>query len=196
MQGHGNLQAILLAGGRSSRMGRDKARLEFHGRPLWQHMHALLLAAGCSRVWISGDPSLAAGTPVAVGDFVPDRVADLGPLGGLDSVCHRNGAVAGDTWLVVPVDLPLLTVAALAPLCEAADAPSAHYAGHALPAVFRNTPELRNALASCLASDRRRDHSFIALHAALGARVLALPAEHEAALTNTNTPGEWADVLR
>ena len=48
--GHG---ALLLAGGRSERMGRDKALLEIAGEPLWKRQVERLVAAGAAEVVVS-----------------------------------------------------------------------------------------------------------------------------------------------
>lgn len=45
---------VVLAGGRSSRMGSDKALLNWQGRPLIEHMRALRLSAGAGQVLFSG----------------------------------------------------------------------------------------------------------------------------------------------
>lgn len=75
---------IVLAGGRSSRMGRDKALLPWHGRTLLEHMRGLLRQAGAQRVWVSGAYPAFAG--------IPDRIAHCGPLGGLYSVAKIGRA--------------------------------------------------------------------------------------------------------
>ncbi len=46
---------IVLAGGRSSRMGANKALLSYHGQPLYLHMQGILRASGLEQVYISGD---------------------------------------------------------------------------------------------------------------------------------------------
>ena len=182
--------AILLAGGESTRMGRNKALLDLRGRPLWRHVQAILAATGCRQVLISGIlPGLRDGEQ-ATADVTPG----LGPLAGIASVIGAQGDALSKDWLlVVPVDLPLLTPEALRWLCvQGFDADSAHYAGHALPALFRNTIRFRQTLGTLLRAPEGRRRSVTALHGALSAREIALPADFAAALTNTNTPQEWA----
>ncbi|MFZ5657118.1 MAG: molybdenum cofactor guanylyltransferase, partial [Pseudomonadota bacterium] len=90
-------QAILLAGGRSTRMGRDKALLAWQGRPLIDHMLDRLREAGASRVHVSGDRPAYGG----IADAWPGR----GPVAGIASVLPACG---DGPVVVVPVDLPLL----------------------------------------------------------------------------------------
>lgn len=186
--------AILLAGGESSRMGSNKALLDFRGRPLWRHLRDVLQATGCRQVLVSGQlPGLQEGE-----DTVPDVVKGLGPLAGVASVIGAQGDALSKDWLlVVPVDLPLLTAESLRWLCvQGFDANGAHYAGHALPALLRNTIHFRQVLGTMLRAQQARERSVTALHAAIGSRELPLPADFAATLTNTNTPDEWARVGR
>jgi molybdopterin-guanine dinucleotide biosynthesis protein A len=74
-------------------MGRDKATLDWHGKPLLQHMIDLL-APTCVRVTIVGRLDL------------PDDIAGLGPIGGIATALRRSTT---DRNIVVAVDLPLLT---------------------------------------------------------------------------------------
>jgi molybdopterin-guanine dinucleotide biosynthesis protein A len=48
--------AVVLAAGRSSRMGRDKALLELDGTPLWRRQRDLLAAAGAAEIFLSARP--------------------------------------------------------------------------------------------------------------------------------------------
>ncbi|MFZ5756538.1 MAG: molybdenum cofactor guanylyltransferase [Pseudomonadota bacterium] len=178
--------ALLLAGGASARMGRDKATLEFRDRPLWQHMAQTLQEAGCRDVMISGDPDR---IPAAF----PDSVPGLGPLAGLATALARTGD--GHRLLVVPVDLPLFDAVTARLLLAAPPAGAVSFHGHALPALLRVDVTLRTALAALLADPDPRMHAVHRLLARLETREIALPVTHEAALTNTNSPEEWQRAL-
>ena len=91
---------FVLAGGRSSRMGTDKALASLGGKPLVQIAVAILAAAGVS-VRIAGSRS-------SLEDFaevIPDTFAEAGPLGGV----HAGLSASLTEWnLFLPVDLPLM----------------------------------------------------------------------------------------
>lgn len=93
---------FILAGGKSSRMGKTKGMLPFAGRPLVLHMAGLLEFAGEPPI-IIGEPSAYSGLGFRV---VADDRRNLGPLGGICTALRvtRHG------WnLIVGCDLPFLT---------------------------------------------------------------------------------------
>ena len=95
----------VLAGGQSSRMGRDKALLLLAGRPLVQHA-ATKLGRICREVSIlSAMPELA-----AFGRLVPDVHPGCGPLGGMEAALLDTRF---DWNLFLPVDVPFLPSAYL-----------------------------------------------------------------------------------
>jgi molybdopterin-guanine dinucleotide biosynthesis protein A len=96
--------ALLLAGGRSSRMGSPKALLDWCGRPLWRHQAETLDALAPDERFISLPPGLA----VDCGIWTPvvDRVPDLGPLGGIEAALR---AMRSDWLVVLAIDLPAMT---------------------------------------------------------------------------------------
>ncbi|WP_226663311.1 molybdenum cofactor guanylyltransferase [Microbulbifer aggregans] len=109
---------VVLAGGLSSRMGRDKALLKLpNGRTMLEQATALLgdLTAP------DGVELLSVVVSGARTGAVPDRFEAAGPLGGLYSVAMylQESAIDCQALLVVPVDMPLLRTAHLRTLCVA-----------------------------------------------------------------------------
>lgn len=102
----GAIEGVVLAGGRSTRFGSDKAWAVLGGRPLLQWV-VEALAARCARVVVvraRGQvlPPVVAGVPVAV---VDDEYEARGPLAGLVT---GLGAVATELCFVASCDAPLL----------------------------------------------------------------------------------------
>lgn len=95
--------AILLAGGESRRMGRDKALLPFGPEALAERLYRLL-AASCAEVVVVRSPER--GFPVPAARLVPDRHPNRGPLEGIASGLE---ALNGERALVVACDMPFLT---------------------------------------------------------------------------------------
>lgn len=101
----------LIAGGRSSRMGRDKAFLDWQGRPLWEVQLAKLRAAGAAELLVCGRREQGfAGEGFR---FVPDDVEELGPLAGLVNALK---AASHEQVLVLAVDMPFITTELLVEL--------------------------------------------------------------------------------
>lgn len=177
-----SIHGIVLAGGLSSRMGRDKALLPWQGRTLLEHMRGLLMQAGAREVWVSGNYPAFGG--------VPDRVARCGPLGGLYSVAMRMPD--GPAW-VVPVDTPLLPPRLLQQLRDGHRGPCTIFSDHPLPMLVDIDDACRNVLGSML-GDPDGPRSLHALQRRLGVNAVVLAPVDEACLVNCNTPEQWEDV--
>src|SRR5713226_697505 len=87
------ITGCVLAGGKSTRMGQDKALLDWHGQTLLNHMVDLLRNVA--------DPVHVAGR-----DELPDQLPGLGPLSGIATALEASST---DANLIVAVDLPHLT---------------------------------------------------------------------------------------
>ena len=102
----------LLAGGQSSRMGKDKALLEFDGLTLVER-GLITLRRICHPVAILGNtPEL-----IRYGRVIPDAVAGCGPLGGIVAALKDSHF----QWnVILAVDVPFLPAEALGRLLAAA----------------------------------------------------------------------------
>ena len=110
-----SFSAMLLAGGKSTRMGRDKAGVQFNGQALWQRQIAVLESLAPAQILISGH---AAGPYAGHGyEVIADDQPALGPLSG---VAIGLRSVRSDLLLVLAIDLPNMTAGFLRVLLQLA----------------------------------------------------------------------------
>ncbi|HYK34598.1 molybdenum cofactor guanylyltransferase [Alloacidobacterium sp.] len=96
------MNGYVLAGGRSTRMGTDKALLLYAGKPLIAHAVDLLKSAGVEPHIVGTRSDLAMFAPV-----IADLHPGCGPLGGIEAALASNSS---ESNVFLPVDLPLLPV--------------------------------------------------------------------------------------
>ncbi|MCL4180798.1 MAG: molybdenum cofactor guanylyltransferase [Verrucomicrobia bacterium] len=109
--------AVILAGGQSRRMGRDKAWIEYDGQPMIQWTLNQVRQTGITEVFISGQPDVdyaALGCPLLL-----DPQPHLGPLSGIERGLHRCTL---PLLLVLAVDMPGITTDWLQKLVARCDA--------------------------------------------------------------------------
>jgi molybdopterin-guanine dinucleotide biosynthesis protein A len=101
-----SLHGLVLAGGRSTRMGSDKALLAFGARPQLDLCFELL-GRHCAKVFVSTRRGLARpGFPV-----IEDTVENIGPMAGIVAALEHDPAAP---WLILACDLPYVDDATLA----------------------------------------------------------------------------------
>lgn len=101
LQKHSNVTGFVLAGGKSSRMGMDKAILSLHGSTLLQQTRAILEQV-CAKVFILGSRALYG----QFGECVEDIFVDCGPLGGIHAaLLHSSTSYS----LITAVDTPFIS---------------------------------------------------------------------------------------
>jgi molybdopterin-guanine dinucleotide biosynthesis protein A len=180
----------VLVGGRSSRMGRDKALLPCRGEMLVQSVAAAVAEAAGSAVLV-GDPERygALGYPV-----IPDETPGEGPLGGILAALRHTGA---ELNLVTACDMPALSAPLLAGLLAAAES---NGAAATLPA----GPSGRLEPLCAVYGREALDHIQAAFDCGIRkvtAALQGLPLEvytvaEVEPFQNVNTPEEWAGYVR
>lgn len=182
---------LLLAGGRSQRMGRDKAQLDWRGRPLGEHQAATLAATGAWPLFLSCRAEQA-WTPA---NFT--RVEDRTPDGGaLAAFVDALSATATEWVMVLAIDLPLVEAAWLKRLAEHARqtgvsrVPVRADRFEPFAAVWQRSalPALRGALTK----NRSLQEACAELQEKNLLQVMALTADVAACLANLNTPADAA----
>lgn len=109
------LYGLILAGGKSTRMGRDKGVLQYFGQ---QHQEVLyeLVKPFCERTFLSVRKDQY--DPDFHGELILDEDEFRGPFNGLLSAHNRFPDVA---WLVIACDLPFIDSNTLNQLVKARD---------------------------------------------------------------------------
>ncbi len=109
------LSAIILAGGQSRRMGRDKALIDYRGRPIMAHVIDTLRALSDDIAVVSNRSDLYNSFGARV---VPDYDPPCGPLGGIAAGLQ---AAQHPLAIAVACDMPFLSVSLLRWLIDQAD---------------------------------------------------------------------------
>ena len=183
---------LILAGGASSRMQRDKAALPYRGQS--QLDRAFDLAKRhVPEVFISVRADQTTDAARAQHPLIVDSIPGQGPIVGIRSALAAKPAVA---WLVIACDLPYLSDAALTQLLRERDTGG-------LATAFRSTsdglpeplctlwePAAGPALAAYQQAGGRCPRKFLIREAAR-----LLEPEDRRALDNVNTPEEYAKAL-
>jgi molybdopterin-guanine dinucleotide biosynthesis protein A len=171
---------LILAGGLSSRMGEDKALMQIDGLSMLDRTARVLRDMGADLVVVSGSRP----------GGVPDRWPEAGPVGGMASTAEM---LPDADLLVVPVDMPRLGHAVLAPLLSQRSLRATRWAGHPLPMRFTLDAGTRDALA-VLMTLTGRDCSVSALQTRIGTTTLPMDGLDPLLLANCNTPDEWREA--
>lgn len=109
-----SISGVVLAAGRSRRMGRDKALLEVDGVRLWRRQRDVLAAAGAAEVYLSARPDQQ--WIVEADRFAGvlfDAFPDCGPISGIIAAMERTSR---SHIGVLAIDLPALPTAWFAQL--------------------------------------------------------------------------------
>lgn len=170
LPGRAGTAGIILAGGKSSRMGQNKALMNYRGKSWIDHMEEMLRQAGCADVHISGE--------IAGYDCIPDAVRHDGPARAMLDLL-RYFEKRYERLLFAPVDMPLIQVNSLRHLLSQNG--SVYYKEHPLPACimtgdFGSSCSVREVLVSA------------------GAVNLDIRAEWKEGMANVNTKKEWEDI--
>jgi len=167
-----SIAGIVLAGGKSERMGQNKALLAYRGRPMVEHMKQILIDARCTSIYISGT--------VSGYDTLPDDQVHEGPARAISGLLRRFRGKY-DALLFVPVDMPLLIADDLLRLISVGN--NACYVEHPLPVIIATESG---------APDSSSVHGLLEETGVVTLKFL--PGQEERML-NANTPDEWRKVL-
>lgn len=183
------ITGLVLAGGKSSRMGIDKALLPLNGKPMIEWAIERLRPQVDTLLINSGDGCLARFGHPLVADTIVDQP---GPLAGLYAGLQ---ACATSLLVCVPCDAPLLPhdlVARLhAALGPEADVAVARTPSGLQPAFMLCRPGIAASIESFIASGRRALHQWLTTQ-----RSVEVHFDDEVAFGNVNTPEDAAHIAK
>ncbi len=184
-----SFSGVVLAGGASRRMGREKASLLFEGRTLLSRQVELIKQLGADEIFISGRPEYS--YAVSGCQVLCDRFVGCGPLAGIERALE---AARWSRVLVLAVDMPFLEQSVLWQLVTR----STDCSG-VVPAISGNLeplvavyPKTAYQLATdCLSTNSRRARDFAkACVQSHLAEVFDIPFESHGTFANWNYPDD------
>ncbi len=182
------ITGVVLAGGKSTRMGTDKALLALNGKPFIQHV-AEAFQGVFTDVVISANTTEYEflGLPV-IGDVYPD----CGPLGGIHAAL---GLVRTPHIFTAPCDVPFLNSTTFETLLQEAEPGVIAVASAGVqlqPLVGVYPADCRSALETFLMSGGRKVSDFLAT---VGYRTVSRDAWADT-LGNINEVGQYRELTR
>jgi len=185
------LFGLVLAGGASTRMGRDKAALSYHGRSQLQWTYDLL-ADICAATFVSVRPDQRDEPTRAGFPRIVDTQPGMGPIAGITAALQQHPKAA---WLVVACDLPFITQDVLQHLI-------AHRDENAVATAYRSAhdnlpeplcaiwePSAREPVLAYLATGKQCPRKFL-----INASTTLLELPTPRALDNINTSEEFREA--
>lgn len=183
-----SVAGVILCGGGSSRMGRDKALLPWRGRTLIAHMVACLRDLSEEVVVVSRHGLELPALPARV---VVDREPDLGPLAGIREGLH---AISADFALITAVDCPFVDASFVRALCAEGATAACEMDGHVQPFPGLYARTLAPVADALLDEGKRRPLHL--LEAAGFRRIDGAAWAERGVFDGFNTVDEYEDALR
>jgi len=182
-----NISGFVLAGGKSSRMGKDKGLIEFKGKKMVEHATQALEGL-CSNISIISNQDEYEAFPYLV---YADIVRDKGPLAG---ICTALTQSKTEVNVIISCDSPFVSSALLSYLfdqLEDFDAVVPAYQGRVYPLTAIYNKSCLEALNESLSKDELKVKEVIkSLNTKIIELNVELPFFNERLMTNINTPKE------
>jgi molybdopterin-guanine dinucleotide biosynthesis protein A len=186
------IKALIMAGGKSVRMGKDKTHIDYHGKPQFAHVYSI-----CEGLGLEPYVSCRAEQKSYYSEngfrTVADRMIDMGPLGGIASAFMTS---PNSAWLVIAADIPFIDQEVLVELIKHR---SSIHTATAFQSPFDQFPEPLIAIWEPKAFPMIM--SFIGLGYSCPRKVLiqteakVIQASQPEKLENVNTPDELYDAM-
>jgi len=174
---------VVLAGGLSSRMGKDKALLRINAQPMIERTANTLRNTSVSKVVISRNDGGKG--------HLADIISGKGPLSGIHSVAMRFTQY---NLLILPVDLPLMDANTLQQLIESGEDShkNTRFMQDNLPLFINNTASFRQVLDYTLTCTDCYSVARLCSHFPIN----EIEPAFRSKTFNTNTPEQWRFAMQ
>ena len=186
------MKVLIMAGGKSVRMGKDKTHIHYHGKPQFAHVYSM-----CEEMELEPYVSCRAEQAAYFEEngfrTIADRIIDMGPLGGIASAFMH---APNHAWMVIACDVPFIDRETFSELIENR---STLHTATAFQSPFDQFPEPLIAIWEPKAFPMIM--SFIGLGYSCPRKVLiqtgakVIHAAHPEKLENVNTPDDLQDAM-
>jgi len=194
---HGSCLGVVLSGGLSSRMGKDKSTLVRNNINMLGYSKQLLTDAGIDQIVISTKHQEPLSSELSVNEssadnLVTDIFKNAGPLGGIYSIIKQYQPAA---LLVLPIDLPLMNSTSLTKLKQIGELSqkACYYTNNYLPLYLPINAFveqfLDNSFSSNFNSSDKKQRSIRALLKQIPSQEVTI--DNPKVLFNSNTPEQW-----
>jgi molybdopterin-guanine dinucleotide biosynthesis protein A len=183
-----NITGIILAGGKSSRMGTDKGSLLLNNKPFVQYSIEALKPLVYEIIIVSDDSKYDKFGFKRVNDITKDA----GPVSGIYSGLEASST---EYNLILSCDIPLITTQVLQKLIDGIDHDSqiiqVESKGKSMPLIAIYKKEVANTFNTFLKNNERRLRVAIK---SCKSKNIVLEKEHEFSTMNVNTQNELKEV--
>jgi len=189
MNQYKNIGAIILAGGLSTRMGKDKAALLVNGQMLVYRLKLMLESIGLTVV-ISSDKF-----------GVPDIYPQKGPLGGCYSGLLALAKTSTTQTVIMPVDMVHMTSSVIVTLLEHVmksknDERPFRFNNRHFPLFINNSENVRGWLKQTLECETGMACSMYALMQEFDCQTIDFDSPNPSVFDNVNTPSQWNQAFK
>jgi cyclic pyranopterin phosphate synthase len=185
------IYGLVLTGGRSKRMGQDKALLPFHNRPHALYLYELLQTY-CQQVFLSARANQWQGTVLANLPILVDQFASVGPITGLLTAFSHFPKV---NWLVVACDLANLQPSTIEKLL-------ANFSEEAIATCYRNPAGFPEALCAIytpsalpILQNAFAQQQYCPVKILETVDCLLIDPQSDQEIANINTPEDWQENI-
>jgi molybdenum cofactor guanylyltransferase len=176
---------VVLAGGHSSRMGQNKALMQYHGETMLDRALLLLNSCGIRQSYVSGK--------YAGYLCIEDSIEDIGPLGGIYSAFQALSHTldSNQNILFIPVDMPLLNKPVLMKLIEKKSLEAYAFKKSPFPLMLSLTTGVNTVLKRLCEAPSTKCYSIHHFLSCIKHEHVPLESVHHASFMNVNCPEQW-----